>query len=229
MMKYLTGLIVALLLLVPAVMGANVMTQLNSANADGAGVKGTITQNEMNAGLSIGANTITQTNTQIAKSHDCFIMTQDSANLALALGTGNVVSQTNYAWANGGQTSQNQLNAVAVLGHGNTATQSNSATADELRTGAQNFNVINQDQSNLGLLIGCGNALTQTNTAYAIIPKTCKEDPLINQCQVNIGVLISKCEGDCPHDDDDEEEPPCDCEETPDCESCDDWNIPGQP
>jgi hypothetical protein len=220
MMKYLTGLIVALLLLVPAVMGANVMTQLSSASANGAGVEGTIDQNEMNAGLSIGANTITQTNTQTAISHDCFIMTQDSANLALALGTGNVVTQTNYAWANGGQTNQDQLNAVAVLGNGNTATQSNSATANELRTGAQNFNVINQSQSNLGLLIGCSNALTQTNNANAIIPKNSTEDPIINQFQVNIGVLISKCPGgDCP-DDDDDEQPPCDCEETPDCDTC---------
>ena len=97
-MKYIVGAIVALMLLVPAAMG-NIMTQTNLADADGSGCQGIITQNELNAGLSIGSNVVTQTNDQVAASHDCFNIQQNSANLALALGTGNVVTQSNVAGA----------------------------------------------------------------------------------------------------------------------------------
>jgi len=220
-MKYIVGAIVALMLLAPAALG-NIMTQTNLADAYGSGCCGIITQNELNAGLSIGANVVTQTNDQFATSHDCFNMEQNSANLALALGTGNVVTQTNAAWANGGQTSQDQLNAVAVLGHDNVATQTNIATADEARVGDYFENPIFQNQANLGLIVGVGNALTQTNDAYAVIPKTCKEDPIIVQNQMNIGVLLSAT--DC-HDEPEEppvppEEPECPCEGWPYC-NCD--------
>jgi hypothetical protein len=221
-MKYLTGLIVALMLLVPAALG-NTMTQTNLADAYGSGCCGIITQNELNAGLSIGDNVVTQTNDQFATSHDCFNMEQNSANLALAFGTGNIVTQTNAAWANGGQTDQDQLNAVAVLGHDNIATQSNVAVADEARVGDFFENPIFQNQANLGLIVGVGNALTQTNDAYAVIPKTCTEDPIIIQNQENIGVLISAIDF---HDEDEEPpvEPPvddeCSCEGWPYC-NCD--------
>jgi len=178
------------MLLVPAAMG-NTMTQLNIAEAEGSGCRGIIIQNEMNAGLSIGANTVTQTNDQYATSHDNFNMEQNSANFALAIGTGNVVTQTNKAWANGGRTDQDQLNAIAVLGHDNKATQSNNATADEARVGGYYRNPIYQNQANLGLIIGLANTLTQTNDANAVIPKNCTEDPVIVQDQMNIGVLIS--------------------------------------
>jgi hypothetical protein len=215
-MKYLLGAIVALMLLVPAAMG-NIMTQNNIAKAEGSGCCGIITQNELNAGLSIGANTITQTNDQFATSHDCFNMEQNSANLALAIGTGNVVTQTNGAWANGGQTDQDQLNAIAVLGHDNKATQSNVAIADEARVGDYYENPIFQNQANLGLIVGVANTLTQTNNANAVIPKTCKEDPVIVQNQMNIGVLISATE--C-HDE--PEEPPVDPPVEPEC-PCEGW------
>jgi hypothetical protein len=176
----------------------------------------------LNAGLSIGANVVTQTNDQFATSHDCFNMEQNSANLALALGTGNVITQTNAAWANGGQTSQDQLNAIAVLGHDNVATQSNIAIADEARVGDYFENPIFQNQANLGLIVGKTNVLTQTNDAYAVIPKTCKEDPVIVQNQMNIGVLISaeECHDEpepCPEP---EPEPECPCEGWPYC-NCD--------
>jgi len=219
-MKYIIGAIVALMLLAPAAMG-NIMTQTNLANAEGSGCCGIISQNELNAGLSIGANVVMQTNDQFATSHDCFNMYQDSTNLALALGTGNVVTQTNAAWANGGQTNQDQLNAVAVLGHDNAATQSNVAVADELRTGNYWENPILQCQTNLGLIVGKGNALTQTNSAYAIIPKTCKEDPIIVQNQMNIGVLISAEEcHDKPTPPPTPEPEPCACKGWPYC-NCD--------
>jgi hypothetical protein len=220
-MKYIIGAIVALMLLAPAAMG-NVMTQTNLANAEGSGCCGIISQNELNAGLSIGANVVMQTNDQAATSHDCFNMYQDSTNLALALGTGNVVTQTNAAWANGGQTSQDQLNAVAVLGHDNAATQSNVAVANELRTGEYWENPILQCQTNLGLIVGIGNALTQTNDAYAVIPKTCKEDPIITQNQMNIGVLISatKCHDEPEQPPEPPVEPECPCKGWPYC-NCD--------
>ena len=66
-------------------------------------------------------------------------------------------------------------------------------------------NLIAQSQSNLGMIIGEDNSLTQNNNASAVIPKTCKEDPIILQDQMNVGVLLTKdsfCEGDlckkCP-------------------------------
>jgi hypothetical protein len=220
-MKYIVGAIVALMLLAPAALG-NIMTQTNLAEAEGSGCCGIITQNELNAGLSIGANVVTQTNDQFATSHDCFNIEQNSANLALALGTGNVVTQTNGAWANGGQTDQDQLNAIAVLGHNNLAVQSNIAVADEERVGDYWENPIFQNQANLGLIVGVANTLEQTNDAYAVIPKDCTEDPIIVQNQMNIGVLISatECHDEpepCP---DPEPEPECPCEGWPYC-NCD--------
>ena len=221
-MKYLVGTIVALMLLVPAAMG-NIMTQANIAEAEGSGCCGIITQNELNAGLSIGANVVMQTNDQFATSHDCFNMEQNAMNLALALGTGNVVTQTNGAWANGGQTDQDQMNVIAVLGHNNMATQTNVAIANEARTGDYFENPIFQNQANLGLIVGVANTLTQSNNAYAEIPKTCTLDPVIVQNQMNIGVLISatEChdnpEPPCPPP---EPEPGCPCQGWPYC-NCD--------
>ena len=212
-MKYIVGAIVALMLLVPAAMG-NIMTQTNLADAVGSGCCGIITQNELNAGLSIGANVVTQTNDQYATSHDCFNMQQNSANLALALGTKNKVTQTNDAWANGGQVDQDQLNAVVVLGHDNVAKQDNKAKAEALRAGEKGDNPIFQNQANLGLIVGLANKLTQSNDAYAIIPKTCKQDPTIVQNQMNIGVLISATKF---HEEPEPEEPPedpCDCDDS---------------
>jgi hypothetical protein len=217
-MKYIVGAIVALMLLVPAAMG-NIMTQMNEADAYGSGTCGVIVQNELNAGLSIGSNTVTQSNKQWAESVNGFDIQQSSANLALALGTGNTVTQRNEAWANGGQVDQDQLNALVVLGHDNLATQDNKAKAEALREGKKGDNPIYQNQANLGLIVGLANKLTQTNDAYAIIPKTCKEDPTIKQNQMNIGVLISAT--DC-HEEEEEEEPPeCECDSSwePDC-SC---------
>ena len=190
-MKYLVGIIVGLMLLVPAAMGANVLSQTNLADADGSGCAGKITQNEMNAGLSIGSNTVTQTNDQYATTHDKFCVEQNAVNLALAIGEGNVVTQENIAWANGGRTDQDQLNVVAVMGKNSEATQTNNATANELRVGGFYENPIFQNQANLGLIIGEGNTLTQTNDADAVIPKTCLEDPKIIQDQINIAVLIN--------------------------------------
>jgi hypothetical protein len=218
-MKYIVGAIVALMLLAPAALG-NIMYQTNVAEAEGSGCCGIITQDELNAGLSIGANVVSQTNDQFATSHDCFNMEQNSANLALALGTGNLVTQVNGAWANGGQTDQDQLNAVAVLGHDNVATQSNVAVANEARVGAYYENPIFQNQANLGLIVGVANTLTQTNDAYAVIPKTCTEDPVIVQNQMNIGVLISATE--CHDEPDTPPAPPenCACKGWPYC-NCD--------
>jgi len=221
-MKYIVGAIVALMLLVPAALG-NEMTQTNLASADGSGCQGLITQNELNAGLSIGSNDVKQTNGQVAASHDCFNIQQDSANLALALGTDNVVTQSNFADAFGGQTSQKQLNAVAVLGHANIALQENIAEAQAQRVGGYNENPIYQNQANLGLIVGLGNVLTQTNDAYAIIDKEQNMDPKIVQNQLNIGVLISATE--C-HDKPEPPKPPvddpkpCACQGWPEC-NCD--------
>jgi hypothetical protein len=221
-MKYIVGAIVALMLLVPAAMG-NLMSQTNLASADGSGCQGLITQNELNAGLSIGSNVVTQTNGQVAASHDCFNIEQNSANLALALGTGNVVTQSNFADAFGGQTSQNQLNAIAVLGHANIAEQENIAEAQAQRVGKYNENPIYQNQANLGLIVGLANKLVQTNDAYAIIDKEQNMDPKIVQNQRNIGVLISATEF---HEEPEEppveppEEKPCACQGWPEC-NCD--------
>ena len=119
----------------------------------------------MNAGLSIGSNTVTQTNDQYATTHDKFCVEQNAVNLALAIGEGNVVTQENIAWANGGRTDQDQLNVVAIMGTNSEATQTNNATANELRVGGFYDNPIFQNQANLGLIIGEGNTLTQTNDA----------------------------------------------------------------
>ena len=222
-MKYLVGTIVALMLLVPAAMG-NIMSQTNWADADGSGTCGIITQNELNAGLSIGANTVLQANEQFATSHDCFNMEQNGVNLAMALGTGNVLIQYNKATANGGQTDQDQLNILAVLGHDNFAVQNNIAVADEARIGDYFENPIFQNQANLGLIVGKSNAMWQTNDAYAQISKDETTDPWIVQNQMNIGVLISatECHDEpepCPEPEP-EPEPVCPCQGWPYC-SCD--------
>jgi len=211
-MKYIIGAIVALMLLVPAALG-NEMTQKNEADAYGSGTCGIIVQNELNAGLSIGDNSVDQSNKQWAESVNGFDIQQNSANLALALGTKNKVTQTNDAWANGGQVDQDQLNAVVVLGHDNVAKQDNKAKAEALRVGEKGDNPIFQNQANLGLIVGLSNKLTQSNDAYAIIPKTCKQDPTIVQNQMNIGVLISATK--FHEEPEPEPEPdPCDCDDS---------------
>jgi hypothetical protein len=207
-MRYILSGVVALILLASLSMAAidpigNRATQTNEATASGAGCCGIITQNELNAVIGIGdLNFIIQDNTQKADSHDAFFINQDAANMALVMGTANLVEQRNDATAYGGFATQKQLNAVVVLGEFNSAVQSNIADADVSRVGK---NLIVQSQSNLGMIIGEDNSLAQTNDAYAVIPKTCKEDPIIVQNQVNVGLLLTKdsfCEGDlcrkCP-------------------------------
>ena len=207
-MKYIALGVTAMILLVSLGMAAinptgNSATQSNVATASGSGCYGFINQNELNAVLGIGElNFIIQSNAQDASSHDAFCINQEAANLALVLGTANLVEQSNDATAYGGFTTQKQLNAVAVMGKYNSAVQSNIADADVSRVGK---NLVAQSQSNLGMIIGEDNSLTQTNDAYAVIPKTCKEDPIIIQNQMNVGLLLNKdsfCEGDlcrkCP-------------------------------
>jgi len=207
-MKYIALGMAAMMLLISLGLGSvnptgNSATQKNVATANGAGCCGVINQNELNAVLALGElNLIGQINTQYADSHDVFCIDQKAANLALVLGTSNEVDQMNTATAYGGFASQTQLNAVAVLGNYNSAIQSNTATADVSRVGK---NLIVQCQSNLGMIIGEDNVLTQTNNAHAVIPKTCKKDPMIFQNQMNVGVLLTKdsfCQGDlckkCP-------------------------------
>ena len=207
-MKYIALGVTAMILLVSLGMAAinptgSSATQSNKATANGAGCCGDINQYEMNAALGMGElNFIIQENIQDADSHDAFCLNQDAANLALVLGTANLVEQTNNATAYGGHATQTQLNAVAMLGTFNSAVQSNTAQADVSRVGK---NLIAQSQSNLGMIIGEDNSLTQNNNASAVIPKTCKEDPIILQDQMNVGVLLTKdsfCEGDlckkCP-------------------------------
>jgi hypothetical protein len=207
-MKYFALGVTAMILLVSLGMAAinptgNSATQSNVATASGSGCYGFIDQNELNAVLGIGElNFIIQSNAQDASSHDAFWISQEAANLALVMGTANLVEQSNDATAYGGFTTQKQLNAVAVMGKYNSAVQSNIADADVSRVGK---NLVAQSQSNLGMIIGEDNSLTQTNDAYAVIPKTCKEDPIIIQNQMNVGLLLTKdsyCEGDlcreCP-------------------------------
>jgi hypothetical protein len=207
-MKYIALGVTAMILLVSLGMAAinpigNSATQSNLATASGSGCCGFINQNELNAVLGIGElNFIIQSNAQDASSHDAFCINQEAANLALVMGTANLVEQSNDATAYGGFATQKQLNAVAVMGKYNSAVQSNIADADVSRVGK---NLVAQSQSNLGMIIGEDNSLTQTNDAYAVIPKTCKEDPIIIQNQMNVGLLLTKdsyCEGDlcmeCP-------------------------------
>ena len=189
-MKYIALGVTAMILLVSLGLAAinptgSSATQSNEATANGAGCCGVINQDELNAVLGIGElNFIIQKNIQNADSHDAFCINQEAANLALVLGTANLVEQINNANAYGGFATQTQLNAVAMLGTYNSAVQSNTATADVSRVGK---NLIAQSQSNLGMIIGEDNSLTQTNDAYAEIPKTCKEDPIILQDQMNVG------------------------------------------
>jgi hypothetical protein len=153
-------------------------------------------------------NTLTQKNIAEAVSGQAFFcngcsghvgssilsLEQNQMDLAVILGNGNNVYQSNKADAKGSEQIQFQDNIAMIAGYSNDITHTNDALANGWSSGDGEKAGIyeNQIQKNLMLVIGANNNARQSNTAKAYSDSLIFPAFPVIQTQKNFGLLLGK-------------------------------------
>ncbi|HNX40361.1 MAG TPA: hypothetical protein PKK11_07225 [Methanothrix sp.] len=119
---------------------------------------------------------------------------QNQMDLAVIMGYGNNVYQSNKAEATGSEQNQFQDNSAMIAGYSNDITQTNDALANSWSSGdgEKTRTCEAQTQKNLMLVIGANNNAIQSNTAKALSDSLILPAFPVIQTQKNFGLLLGK-------------------------------------